>query len=243
MVAIQRSGAQKSGALALVFGLLLCGAAFAAPFTLTATLTGDPRPDSPDDLIIKVTVTGDDAASPTVQWKVEINSPAHPDAKLDEFYANLLLPTGYSVDFLGFTPSDWQVESPATVLGGGSIDFSFEAFNAFPAGPGDDVTSSQPLTFSMILFEGPGDPASGFDPTILTGAPCSPSSDQRLSCGQLGAHLQSLTIQEEGQSDSGFLLGNWDERVPPTGVPEPGSIALFGAALLGFAGFRKRRKS
>ena len=205
-------------------------------FPLTATLTGDPRTANPDNLRIDVTIASID--SNTVQFTIDINSPLHPNAKLDEFYFNLVAGGSYTFD--GFDPVDWAVNTPASVQGGGSIAFSFEALD--PSGPPDaaDVTNTQNLVFNMNLLGGGSFTDNMF---LLAGTSC--SSDQVLGCGQLGAHLQSLTIAQGSgaTTDSGFLLGNYSNGVvPPTRLPEPGSMALVGVAFLAVALSRTRRR-
>lgn len=207
----------------------LLGALFAAgmfaqgasAFPIIAQLTGDIRPDNPDDLIVDVTITSIDAN--TVQWVVDLNSPAHPDMKLDEFYFNL---SGDATDysFSDFDPGAWTVNTPASVAGAGGASFMFEAVDP-PPGPPVDVTNSQTLTFLMHCLIADCTDANFLD------APVSNSND--AGSGQLGAHLQSLNAAA-GQSDSGFAFGNYegdDGGGPPQQIPEPGSLLLLGVAL------------
>jgi hypothetical protein len=56
---------------------------------ITAPLTGDPRPNIPDDLKVNVTITVDDSAPKVANWVIDVDSLNHPNAKLDGFYFNL----------------------------------------------------------------------------------------------------------------------------------------------------------
>src|SRR3569832_1163822 len=88
---------------AIGLGLMLfTGAAQAIPFQITSQLTGDPRPENPDYLVVDVTVTGD-TTSNLVSRLVDLNSPVHPDMKLHEFYFNV---SGNAIDysFSNFSP-------------------------------------------------------------------------------------------------------------------------------------------
>jgi len=201
----------------------------ADPFTITSQLTGDPRLDNPDNLIVDVTITGD-TTSDTTFWTVDINSPAHPDIKLDAFFFNIDLDSS-DVSFTNFDPSSWSVTSPANnAQGSGSADFLFEADSSNPA---TDVTNSQDLTFEGIL-------ASGFwDVDFFLNADDATSSDALLGSFQLGAHLQSL-VAADGQSDSGFAVGDYGGNGEP--IPEPMTMLLLGAGLAGISGLRLRKK-
>jgi hypothetical protein len=220
----------------LLTGFLAAGAQAAPLFTITSTLTGDIRLDSPDNLIVDVTIVVDDSTPNQAAWTVDINSPLHPNVKLDEFYFNL---TGSSSDysFSGFNPTGWNIVSPADVQGAGGATFMFEALD--PAGPPNaaDVTNSQNLTFIMTS-------AAALTQAIFLDAPTALSND--AGSGQLGAHLQSLTTAgncgaSTNCSDSGFAFGNYAGGTePPLQIPEPGMLFLMGAGLLGLGMARRR---
>lgn len=214
-------------------------AAPAMAFPIEAQLTGDPRPGNPDSLIIDVDIVLIDAN--TVEWTIDINSPLHPNARLDEFYFNV---TGLASDYTfdSFSPTDWAITSPASVQGGGSFtpNFLFSALD--PSGPPNaaDVNNTTNLVFRMNLVSG-----SFADSMFLTAAN-SCSSDTTLGCGQLGAHVQSLTLGNPGDSatsDSGFVLGTYLLPSPPP-LPEPGTLSLLGAIFLalGLLRLRQRRR-
>lgn len=218
-----------------------CAVAMAAQVVVTASLTGDPRPTNPDNLFIDVTITFDDTTN-IANWVIDINSPLHPNAKLDEFYFSML-GAGSDYSFSNFSPADWDVNTPATVQGGGAGNpnptFMFEALD--PAGPPNaaDVTNSQNLTFTMTKLVGGNLTTADF---LNATAFC--SSDATLGCGQLGAHLQSLTVPAgtTGISDSGFLLGNYEEGGGgEQEAPEPMTLALVGLGLMAAAGARRRQ--
>ena len=109
---ISTSAFFSASALALA---LMSQGAHAIPFSITSQLTGDIRPDSPDNLFINVTITGD-TTSNVAFWTIDINSPLHPNAKLDEFYFNL---TGLASDYVfsNFSPVDWPSVRPRLCRG------------------------------------------------------------------------------------------------------------------------------
>ncbi|MBA4142830.1 MAG: PEP-CTERM sorting domain-containing protein [Nitrosospira sp.] len=186
---------------------------------------------------MNVSITGD-TDSNVAFWTIDINSPAHPDVKLDEFYFNM---SGLASDytFSNFSPADWNVQSPATVQGAGGATFMFESLD--PAGPPNaaDVTNTQNLTFMMTYAGG------NFTTGLFTNAPIALAND--AGTGQLGAHLQSLTTAgncgtSTNCSDSGFAFGGYDPGTPPEQISEPVTLALLGLGLLGIAATRRRKK-
>jgi hypothetical protein len=238
----------KAGKTLALSASLLCGAVIAAPFTITSQLTGDSRSDNPDELVVDVKITSN-TLSNEAYFVVDINSPLHPDIKLDEFYFNV---TGSDADysFSDFTPTGWTLSSPGSVAGGGAggATFLFEAVD--PSGPpkADDVTNSQNLEFTLIL-NNPGDL---FTADIFLTAD---TTDLAVGEAQLGAHLQSLDVNSTtcpggGCSDSGFAIGNYTSggtiTTSGTPVPSPGPLTLIGAGMIGglfYAQNRRTRKS
>jgi hypothetical protein len=231
------------------FATLLVAAAVLAGRTygsVEGQLTGDSRPTNPDDLIVDVSVTFDDANDTTAEWLIDINSPAHPSIKLQTFVFNLLLDLGSDwmdvIAFSGFDPGGWAVNSPGDPLGGGfgSVDFNFEAVD--PPGPPDaaDVTNSQSLSFTATLLDG-----SFWSNSMFTGAG---SLTGGAGTGQMGAHLQSL-VAGPGESDSGFALGDYEIVTPADPVvvgpvPEATTIAMWvGLAGVFGVGMRKRLRT
>ncbi len=212
----------------------------AATFNIIGKLTGDIRTDSPDNLIVDVTVNVNDTVA---NWIVDINSPLHPFVKLDEFYFNLNNVLDGDLTYSGFNPSGWAINSPATVQGAGGTSFLFEALD--PSGPpdADDVTNAVNLSFTTTLNRN----------WVLNDfllATTALSND--AGSGQMGAHLQSLTTQgncgsSTNCSDSGFAFGLYAEKTNGGGggsggqTPEPSVVALMGIGLLGMGASRLRK--
>ncbi len=205
------------------------GLAHAAPYTVTALLTGDVRADNPDNLFINVTITGDTTSNQAF-WTVDINSPLHPNVKLDEFYFNMV-GNAANYSFSGFNPTGWNITSPASVQGAGGTAFQFEALDPAGAPNAADVTNTQNLSFTMTYSLG------NLSAAMFTGAPVSISND--AGSGQLGAHLQSLSMANCSTctTDSGFAFGNYSSG--GGNAPEPITLALLGIGMLSMLGVRR----
>lgn len=219
---------------------LLLGApmAQAVPFTITSTLIGDPRPVRLDNIIVDVTITGDTTSNQTF-WTVDLNSPiAHPDMRLGGFFFNLAGAAGDYI-FSNFSPSNWSISTPVTnATASGGADFMFGA-NRTP--PGGIVTNTLDLTFTATKN------SSNWLVTDFTSALSATSNNTFLGSGQLGAHLQRLTIAgncgafTNCSSKSGFAMGSYVVTQGPRDIPEPMSLLLIGAGLFGFAAVRRCR--
>ena len=215
-------------ATAALVCLTFAARAEAVPFTITSQLTGDFRADNPDNLFVNVTITGDTTSNVTY-WVVDIDSPAHPDARLGVFAFSL--DTLFTdVTFSNFSPLSWSISPGTNVPGSGGADFVFEAND--PAGQGNNVTNSTNLTFNATLATG------NWTTALFTSAPLATGGGIPSPGAQLGAHLQSLSTSGcSGCSDSGFASGNYSGS---TQVPEPTGLLLMGLGLA-VAGLRARR--
>lgn len=208
--------------------ILIVASASAMPSLSARKVVGDSRINNPDNIVLDVTIT---VAGNMASWVIDINSPAHPSAKLDEFYFNLASISAGSLTFSGFNPMGWTINAPASVQGAGGTTFQFEAAKTAPSAA--NVTNTQNLVFTMTSSAG------AFTTANFMSAPVSVSND--AGKGQLGAHVQSLSTQSRGQSDSGFAFGSYGVRVPPSQVPEPGTLPLIGLGAI--AGFWMRRRT
>lgn len=228
--------AVRMAAGALLVASMIAGSAPAAeavPFTITSVLTGDIRPQNPDNLLVNVTVTGDTTSNLT-SWVLDINSPAHPNATLGGFFFNLAVnPTLLS--FANFTPSAWSISyTTHNAQGSGGARFQFAAND--PPGSGNNATNSVNLTFTARVSSGTWTEA------MFLNAPLSDGAATVDPGVQLGAHLRSLSRAgcATCNTDSGFAGGNYSGPPPTTSVPEPGSFMLIGLGVAAFAASRRR---
>ena len=214
-------------------GLLLVTAATASAFPITGQLVGDPRPGNPDNLIVDVTIT---TVGDLATFTVDLNSPLHTSIKLGSFFFNVaILNTDVSLD--GVTvPAGWELTSGNNAQGSGSANFDFEVSDA-SGPPNNTVTNAVNLVFTIKKASG-----AWVDNDFLT-AEDACSSDAALGCGQMGAHLQSLsTANCTGCSDSGFALGDYDPTLKEEQVPEPATLMLLTTGVLGALSLRRLRR-
>lgn len=218
-------------AATLVAGILLTGVTplWASPINITTLLTGDPRPGSPDNLTVRVSVVGDTTSAIT-KWTVNLEmADVYPNARLDEFGFNL---TGVASQY---SFSDFSLPySPITGSLNGSGNTTFMLTLNDPPGNANDATNVSPLNITSLSFT--LTKTSNFLPSDFFDAPVSCSSDDILGCNQMAAHLQA--VGTTGAS-SGVATGNYGVVNP---VPEPGTMLLLGSgAAASF--FARRRKA
>jgi len=220
-------------------GMSLAVSATASALPITSQLTGDARTGSPDNLFVDVGIS---AVGNLATFTIDINSPLHPGIKLDAFYFNLAIPTG-DVSLFSVLPAGWVLGTGANAHSSGSADFDLGMGDG--AGPPNNlVTNSINLVFTLLKSTG-----AWVDADFL-GAEAACSNDAALGCGQMGAHLYSLsTVGCPGCTLSGFAMGSYGgneirkpESFPPTStVPEPATLALVGSGVLGFWSVRRLR--
>lgn len=218
---------KRIAAALFLIGALGASSANAAPILLSTTLTGDPRPENPDNLRVLVSVIGD-TLSNIAYWTVDLDMAAyHPNARLDEFGFNLLgAASNYAFNNfnLPYTPVT------GTLNGSGGTTFLLMLND--PNGNRYDASNVTSLTFQVRKSTG----AFTLDDFVL--APVSCSNNSLLGCNQLGAHLQALSTTG-GQSDSGAAVGNYrPPPPPPVSVPEPGTLVLLGLGVVAAAARR-----
>ena len=215
----------KGLAAIVLAGVLAPTTAVATPISLTTKLLGDPRPNSPDNLTVLVSVLGDTTSNITT-WTVDLDMASYyPQARLDEFGFNVAGPSSqYSFGSfsLPYTPTGGSLN--------GSGNASFLLTLNDPNGNKNDASNLTSLSFTLIK-------SSNFTLADFLDAPVICSNDTILGCNQLAAHLQAVGVNG---NDSGVAIGNYPgAQVTP--VPEPGTMMLLGSGAVALLSRRKRR--
>jgi hypothetical protein len=207
----------------------------AEPFTIEALLTGDIRLLHPDNIAVRLSVTGDSASNVT-SWVVDLDSATlHPDMSLAGFFFNLDV-NAANVLFSGATPVGWNVAHNATsARAQSSGGATFQFFATDPPRSANDVTNSVDLRFDATLTNG-----QLWTPALLLNAPFAHGEAIASPGAQVGAHLRTLSTLNcpTCAKASGFVGGNYTKRDVPS-VPEPSMLMLF--ALGAAASIRWRR--
>ncbi len=112
--------------------------------------------------------------------------------------------------------------------------------------PGSVGSGSDFVGFGYIFEDGGGDLESAIYPVIPSTVPLGTYAAQDSMLGAFGGTSLTgtwiLSIEDFAGGDTGTLNSwtiNLNESAPPA-VPEPSTVVLFGASLLGFAAYRKR---
>jgi hypothetical protein len=220
-------------AATLVAGIILTSATslLASPINISTLLTGDPRPGSPDNLTVRVSVLGDTGGNVT-KWTVNLEmGDVYPDARLDEFGFNLV-GSGSQYSFSNFN----LPYSPVTGSLNGSGNTTFMLTLNDPAGNSNDATNISPINIYSLSFT--LTKTSNFLLSDFLDAPASCSNDDILGCNQLAAHLQAVGANG---LNSGVAVGGYEGQVNP--VPEPGTMMLLGSGAVASFLARRRRKA
>ena len=116
-----------------------------------------------------------------------------------------------------------------TLAGGGAFTITGNGTNGVPNGVIFSGTFSGPVTWSLVTL------SDGTHNYTLTGV---------LVGSLLGATTNGVTVQLTVNTGTGFFngsvtLGSGDTNIQV--VPEPSTLSLFGAGMLGFAGILRHR--
>ena len=188
--------------------VLSAAPAAAGPISLSAHLTGDPRPSAPDNLSVNVSILGDANDAALTHWTVTLDMAAStPTAKLDEFAFNLGASMPLDPSLVGFEITNIAPNYSAQALdklqgyGNGQANFLLTLDKKGAAG----VNNAVPLTFTVRKKA--GDFAIG----DFLNAPCTQGADP-LGCNQMAAHIQALS------NGGGIAVGDYvgPQRRPAT---------------------------
>lgn len=137
-----------------------------------------------------------------------------------------------SVKFITGALSSGSIQKGGTLAAGGSFTISGSGANGTPSGTMFSGTFSGPVTWTLVTL------ANGTHNYTITGG---------LTGVLGGVSTNGVTVQLSINTGKGFfdgsaLISSGDTRIENLTVPEPGTLSLLGAGLLGLAGSLRWKK-
>ena len=167
--------ALRAVAAGACLAVLSAAPAAASTISLSAHLTGDPRPSTPDNLSVNVLIVGDAIDAALTHWTVTLDMAVqYPTAKLDEFAFNLGASLPLDPSLVGFEVIDIVPSYSAQALdtlqgyGNGQANFLLTLDKKGAA----DVNNAVPLTFTVRKMAG------DFAIEDFLNAPCTQGADE-----------------------------------------------------------------
>jgi hypothetical protein len=209
-----------------VSGLLLfSNTTFAIPITTSASATDDNG--GTYSYLFEI---DQDGADSTIFNATLTNTSDAPGNMIDLLAFNMLDPDptlGLDFFIIDVSPT-WSFSQVDTNSG---IQFDYTGKRT---DPGTRLDAGESLTFSIDFVDSFIFPSNPYDVWTLSEGACGSGIGGGEDCGQVAVSFQEVAIPE----GSDLLASNWG---PGTSVPEPGTLVLLGAGLIGL-GFQSRRR-